>query len=102
MHWCPGCHSVHLLYVDSPNRNQDTWKYREDENGPTFYPGNTILRQVYKEDTPPKGKMKSTPVYEWKINCSYVINNGTIAFDENSDHSLAGATVELPSLPTFS
>jgi hypothetical protein len=100
MHWCPGCHSVHLIYVDADNHNGDRWKYRSDENGPSFSPEVSIMRQAYVEKTPPKGKMRSTPAYQWKVSCSYSIKNGQVTFSPDCEHEMAGASTELPPLPT--
>jgi hypothetical protein len=77
MHWCPGCSSFHLIDVEQPNpRNGARWSFDGNVFRPTFSPSINIVGS-----------------------CHYFIRNGYIEFCADSQHALAGQTVELPAIP---
>lgn len=72
MFWCKGCDCFHWV--------NDSWAISGDSNNPTFEPsvlvggGGTIKR------------------------CHSFVRNGQIEYLSDSEHELAGKTIELPDL----
>lgn len=90
MHWCPGCKAHHTFAVDVPLKNGAQWSYNGDPNRPTFEPS---MLAWYDETNDENGT-----VWPGK-RCHYFLRDGRIQFLNDSTHSLAGQTVDLPSLP---
>lgn len=73
-HYCPGCESMHAIWVDRPNeRTGALWKFNGDTVAPTFKPSVNITGQ-----------------------CHYWITGGRIKFEPDCRHVLAGQIVDLP------
>jgi hypothetical protein len=74
IHWCPGCKMAHGIDVGVPNRYTGAqWTFNHDPISPTFSPSINIVGQ-----------------------CHYFIREGKIEFCSDSQHKLAGQTVDLP------
>lgn len=77
---CPGCNQYHTLKV-AYGSSQDGWYWNEDYDAPTFKP--SVLSN--SEHSNPEAPL-----------CHSFITDGKIRFLHDSDHSLAGCTVDLP------
>lgn len=73
---CPGCGGVHVCFVNG-HRNTigATWEWNGSIDYPTFFP--SILRSE-------------------GIRCHSFVRDGMIEFLGDSQHALAGKTVEMP------
>jgi hypothetical protein len=84
MIFCPGCrcgHSIHAKPAKSPY-NGATWDFNGDYDRPTFSPSVLVTR-------------------DWghkPLVCHSFVRDGKIQFLSDSQHALAGQTVELPDL----
>ena len=79
--WCPGCDEPHMI----PTQGEKAWSLSIAANGPTISP--SILVHGWKAEDP---KYKSQP------RCHSFIRDGHIEFCGDSEHALAGQTVDLP------
>jgi hypothetical protein len=73
--WCPGCDGAHGCTIAGPN----AWMFNGDVDRPTFSPSVLTLGR------PPR--------------CHSFITHGRIEFLPDSEHALAGQTVDLPPWP---
>ncbi len=83
-HWCPGCQALHPIHVAEANGQRPStsvWSWNKDAERPTFSPSIRVL-----------GEGNTT-------RCHYFIREGKIEFCRDSNHHLAGKTVELPDIP---
>lgn len=77
LHWCPGCDSYHVIYVDKRNPVTGAqWTFNGNVNKPSFTPSINIVGQ-----------------------CHYFITDGRIQFCGDCKHDLKEQTVDLPPLP---
>jgi len=77
--YCPGCKSKHSPTVKDGNWKGATWDFNNDLIYPTLKP---ILSSAFID----RGK---------KVECHAFVKDGKIKFTKDSDHELAGETVEL-------
>ncbi len=79
-HWCPGCQQRHYINTvsDDVSPGAPVWEFNGDATKPTFTPSVNIV-----------GK------------CHYNITEGKIIYHGDSQHALAGQTVDLPDLPRY-
>jgi hypothetical protein len=75
--WCPGCEEIHTYRVGAKDR--PTWTFDGNMEKPTFTP--SLL-------------YPSKPV-----RCHLFVTNGQIIYCADSQHKLAGKTVDLPDIP---
>lgn len=73
---CPGCNSMHRIVVSGSVRPR--WGYNGDPDRPTFIPSIRVKGSKYL--------------------CHSYVTDGRIRFLEDSTHTFAGKTVELPDL----
>lgn len=78
---CPGCKHAHGLSTKVPNGRGSIWKWNGSLESPTFNP--SLFVRIYRDN-------KDVLV------CHSFIRDGKIQFLDDSTHSLAGQTVELP------
>lgn len=71
---CPGCNATHMI----PVSGDQAWEFNFDAENPTVSPSILCF---------PNGKHGR---------CHSYITDGKIRFDLDTDHKLAGKTVELP------
>ena len=92
---CPGCGQDHCLPVTGPN----AWSFNGDIERPTLKP--SILAKGLKVKLGPDGKWNG----EWERGedgkplpnvCHSFVTDGRIQFLTDSNHALAGQTVDLP------
>lgn len=76
---CPGCNRSHEI--------SDSWEFNGDFDNPTFKPSVLGTGKWPNEE----GEWE-----DWR--CHSFIENGEIRFLNDSTHSLAGKTVELPEI----
>lgn len=83
--WCPGCDSLHAVNLPGPNGFQPSvcWEWDGNETAPTISP--SIL--CY-------GSANGG-------NCHSFVRNGKWEFLSDSNHALAGQTVEMVPLPDW-
>lgn len=77
MHWCPGCKMPHPIHVGDRNHLGASWGWNSSITKPTFVPSVNVAN----------GR------------CHYFITDGQIRYLTDSQHALAGTTVELPVFP---
>jgi len=86
--FCPGCKRGHAFYTsDHDSPNGAVWTFNGDYDKPTFSPSMhvTIMRRT-----------RSNPTGERITLCHSFVRNGKIQFLNDSQHRLAGQTVDLP------
>ena len=92
---CPGCGAEHCLPIVGPK----AWAFNGDMNRPTLLP--SILARGLKVKLGPDGKWNG----EWEKDddgeplpsvCHSFVTDGRIQFLTDSNHPLAGKTVDLP------
>jgi hypothetical protein len=92
---CPGCGQDHCLPVTGPK----PWQFNGNAERPTLYP--SILATGLKVKLGPDGKWNG----EWERGadgkplpnvCHSFVTDGRIQFLTDSNHALAGQTVDLP------
>jgi len=71
---CPACRYPHLFDA--------RWKFNEDVDRPTFTPSMLVNGELYKQDPN-------------LIRCHSFVTEGRIQFLSDSNHSMAGQTVDL-------
>jgi hypothetical protein len=76
--WCPGCKEPHPYGVPR-------WSFNGDEAAPTFNPSLLVF------DGSPQHKTQ----------CHLFLRDGRLEFLPDSQHELAGQTVDLPVFPNF-
>ena len=76
---CPACDRIHAI--------NDSWKYNDDPDNPTFKPS---VKGFGKRPN------KDGEWVEWI--CHSFIEDGQIRFLNDCTHELAGQTVELPEI----
>lgn len=74
MFWCKGCDCFHWV--------NDSWQITGDSNNPTFEP--SVLVNGFRRDG--------------QIRCHSFVRNGRIEYLSDSEHALAGQTIDLPDL----
>ena len=85
--WCPGCDSVHAVWVSSPRNN---WTFDGNVEMPTFNPSILVTYNGAGADQP--GEPPSR--------CHSFVKGGRIEFLTDCTHALAGKTVDLPDFPS--
>lgn len=92
---CPGCGQDHCMPLAGPN----AWSFNGDTERPTLRP--SILATGLKIKLGPDGKWNG----EWELGpdgkplpsvCHSFVTQGRIQFLTDSNHALAGQTVDLP------
>ena len=76
--FCPGCKTVHFF--------DGRWSGPGDEAAPTFTPSLLVYGQPPNEETGWPGRPR----------CHSYVTAGRIQFLADSEHALAGQTVEIP------
>jgi len=75
--WCPGCHLIHQVLLDGPQR----WEWDGNAESPTISP--SILVQGGSED----------------MRCHSFVRAGRWEFLDDCTHTLAGQTVPMGPIP---
>jgi hypothetical protein len=78
--FCPGCQSPHAVTVKPPHG----WGYNGNADRPTFTPSVGVNLD---RSNPSEGR------------CHSFVTHGRIQFLTDSDHAMAGQTVDLPDWP---
>lgn len=87
-HWCPGCQSMHIFYIDKPTKTGSQWSWNNDLANPTFNPSMRIyIPAIPKENIPEQ------------TFCHYFLQQGKIKYLSDCQHALAGQEIDLPDLP---
>ena len=84
--WCPGCNGGHTITFGGA----ETWSWNGDADKPTFNP--SVLANG----------MRGTATEEWNRahpRCHSFVREGRIEYLTDSEHELAGQTVDMVSLP---
>jgi len=76
-HWCNGCKSYHLIYVEKPNPQGFTWTWNENYEAPTVQPS-----------------LNHGPGI-----CHYTLTDGMIHYCGDCQHDLKNQVVALPRIP---
>lgn len=87
-HWCPACQEMHDFavspeYFVAHNGSHHTWIWDGNPDRPTVNPSMNI-----KTGWPDNQTV-----------CHYYLHAGTIRYQGDCTHALAGATVTLPDIP---
>lgn len=103
VHYCPGCRSHHLIWVEQPNSETGArWTFDGNLEAPTFSPSVVCFHYVgadgkFENAYDENGKRRPDAVR--KTDCHYFLRAGQLQFCSDSPHHLAGQTVPLPELP---
>lgn len=85
MFWyCPGCDTLHPIYLKHPDNSQASWDWNNDLENPTFSPS-----FLTRWETSP-GK---------KHVCHTFIREGKVIYLGDCTHSYANKTIELMDIP---
>ena len=84
---CNGCDGKHYINTKERNHNNALWRFNGDVSVPTFTPSVNISGK-YEDDG-----------MEILYRCHFTITSGTMKYESDCTHSLAGTTIELPDLP---
>lgn len=76
MHWCPACSSLHGIETEPQYEGCPIWTFNGDHDKPTFHPSINLAGR-----------------------CHYFISDGKISYCPDSQHHLAGKTMDLPDIP---
>lgn len=90
--WCPGCESGHTIQFGS----SETWTWDGRTDRPTFEPSVLALShgRSFDEANPEReGPIPPQP------RCHSFVRDGRIEYLSDSDHALAGQTVDMVPLP---
>ena len=79
-HWCPACDTYHDICTSQPTSRITYCIYDGEHESPTFSPAVRVRHGEH-------------------LVCHYFLSEGILHFCEDSDHSLAGVSVELSKLP---
>lgn len=79
--WCPGCDSAHQVRWNADGAS-NAWSWNGDTEAPTFQPSVLVM-----------GGPPGTP------RCHSFVTDGRIQYLPDSEHPLAGQTVDLPDWP---
>lgn len=82
---CPGCGEPHVV----PTHGPTAWGFNDDLEHPTLSP--SILVH-------PAGRWRDGVVVQ-SPRCHSFVRDGRIEFCSDSEHALAGKTVDLPEIP---
>lgn len=86
--WCPGCKNPHPFRIardPSEGPNYPVWGFNGDREKPTFTPSLMVHPTPVNADGS-----------QYQRRCHLFLTNGQIQFCSDSEHSLAGQTVECP------
>lgn len=84
MFWfCPGCDTLHPIYVNTPDRKGPKWDWNGSLENPTFSP--SFLTQWNQGDE--------------KFVCHTFIREGKVEYLSDCTHELKGTTINLPDIP---
>jgi len=86
-HWCPGCRSMHIFYVEKPAPGGARWTWNGDISWPTFEPSMIVTCDGMPDEGWPAER------------CHYFLRAGRIQFLGDSTHEFSGQNVRLPDLP---
>lgn len=81
--FCPACEEMHPL--------PDGWTFDGDLEAPTFSPS-------FKHDWN-CGPLIELPKREGRNVCHYIVTAGRVAYCGDCTHSMAGQTIDMPTLP---
>lgn len=84
--FCPGCKDKHHV----PTTGEVAWSFNGDLEHPTITPSILIYGRKAKPDD-------KNPC-EWP-RCHSIVTDGRVSFCADSEHELAGKTVDLSELP---
>lgn len=105
--WCPGCEDTHPYQVIPSTM---AWQFNGDLEKPTFtpsllvHPHRTFKKDVTREEIAEAQKI--TPEGQPLVGitfmtprCHLFLTDGKLSFCSDSEHRLAGQTVDLPDWP---
>jgi len=91
---CPGCGQQHSVNVDNPERPRWTWN--GDLARPTLSPSIMVQGTYRITDAEADRIMAGEKIAPRPLVCHSFVRDGKIAFCQDSNHDLAGKTVDLP------
>lgn len=95
---CPGCKTGHMVIVARDPDLPDTpcWGYNGNPDAPTFTPS-ILCRGTVPITNEQHARIMAGESFEPQpLVCHSFVTDGRIRYLEDSTHSLAGQTVELP------
>lgn len=93
--WCPGCNGAHGISI-----RPGSWTCNDDLERPTISPSVLLYSHGTLIDNTLDGDALTAPSNVRQTpRCHSFITDGRIQFLADSDHALAGQTVELPEWP---
>lgn len=91
MFWCPGCESLHAVWIRGPN----AWGFNGDYERPTFTPS-VLVTYDGTDAGQPRGEGEDRAP---AARCHTFITNGVIDFLGDCSHALAGQKREIVPIP---
>lgn len=90
--WCPGCEAGHTIGIGGNNAG---WGWNGDTQKPTFEPSvlSHPMKRSFDEADPENESPKPLP------GCHSFVRDGKIEYLSDSEHDLAGKTVDMVPLP---
>lgn len=90
-YWCPGCAGGHTIAYGAA----ETWQWDGDAEHPTFSP--SVLahpsKRSFNEPGSPDGPVRD------QLRCHSFVRAGRIEYLADSEHALAGQTIDMVPLP---
>ena len=87
-YWCPGCEGGHTITFGGG----ETWQWNGDTDHPTFTP--SVLAYAHQLSFDEAGGTRTR-----QPRCHAFVTDGRIQYLEDSDHPLAGHTIDMVPLP---
>ena len=87
-YWCPGCKGGHTIYFGGG----ETWQWNGDAVRPTLSP--SVLARPHAVSFDESGGNRT-----YQPRCHSFVRDGRIEYLADSDHELAGQTVDMVPLP---
>lgn len=77
VYWCPACDGAHAVSLDMPNAQGARWRWNGHPDFPTLWPSVNV-------NASGPGR------------CHHFVTDGQIQYCADSQHALAGQTVDMP------
>jgi hypothetical protein len=99
---CPGCDTLHVLYVKPFEPARPVWGFNGDGDAPTFTPSILYTSNRWTPEVTPENfkRWQSERWPQTKVPhiCHSFITAGRIEFLPDSTHHLTGQTVDIPDM----
>lgn len=96
-YWCPGCRAGHSIQYGTDR----DWTWDGNAEKPTFQPSVLVYPhgRSWNDDDPMPHGVAGNPPPRAQVRCHSFVNAGRIQYLADSEHELAGQTVDMVPLP---